>query len=329
MRMKNCKLVCCPESLDGLRDYIKVFVAGPIQGASKWQHSLPDIPGVAWISPRRLEYEGFNYDEQIGWETLGLRISDIVLFWIPEPIEDIPGRCYSQTTRIELGENLGRGKRAVYGCYSSYPGRSYIEEKIKRYYGEDKFLHPSLDSLLNELTALISTKVHSPKLFFTSDTHFGSSRALDLSRRPFVNVREMDETMIERWNSVVSPYDRVFHLGDFGETLWPISYLNGSITLLLGNYEREGRYMIPEGVDVCEDPILDYSGYIMSHEPGRIKDYSGRKLFGHIHGRQMLKSWNGIDVGVDCNNFTPVSEERLSFYFNAIEKGYYDEEVFC
>ena len=34
----------------------------------------------------------------------------------------------------------------------------------------------------------------------------------------------------------------------------------------------------------------------------------------------------GVDVGVDCNNFYPISLQDLKFYFNAINK-HYDEEV--
>ena len=75
----------------------------------------------------------------------------------------------------------------------------------------------------------------------------------------------------------------------------------------------------------------------MAHEPTRAlsvrnKKYNDEKIpiaFGDIHGRQKVKSWDGYDVGVDSNNFTPVSRDDLFFYFNAIEKGYYDQDVWC
>lgn len=100
-------LVCCPEDLKGLTDTLRCFTCGPIQGSSPWQHELPKIPGVTWISPRRLDYEFFDYDQQISWETIGIRSANMILFWIPAPLEDIPGRSYAQTTRIEFGEVLG------------------------------------------------------------------------------------------------------------------------------------------------------------------------------------------------------------------------------
>ena len=54
------------------------------------------------------------------------------------------------------------------------------------------------------------------KIFFIADTHFGSDAVRRYENRPFATVEEMDRVMTERWNSVVSPDDEVWHLGDFG-----------------------------------------------------------------------------------------------------------------
>ena len=318
--MRRLDLVCCPDPLEGLGDTIKIFTLGPIKGSSTWQHELPKLSGVTWLSPRRLDYEFFDYYSQVSWETKGIRVADILLFWIPSPSVDVPGRSYAQTSRIEFGELLGRHeKQVVFGCYDEYPGRNYLERKIHEYYGDTKKLHNNLPDLLSELRGIVAEK-QKPKIFFTSDTHFGSQRCLELSKRPFRSVSDMDWTMISRWNSVVGPSDVVYHLGDFGDT-WPTDYLNGKIRLILGNYERDGKTPIPPGVEVI-DPG-NYIGYYLSHEPSKI----GHSLFGHIHGRQMVKPWVGLDVGVDCHNFTPVPKEDADFYLNAIYKGYYDSLV--
>ena len=312
--MRRLDLVCCPETLDGLQDTFTCFTAGAIQGSSPWQHNLPVIPGLTWVSPRRYDYKDFDYDEQFKWETIGLKISDFILFWIPSPVENIQGRDYGQTTRTEFGEFYKR-PGCVFGCYPDFPGRRYFEKKVEE---QGKVLHTTLEECIEELKSKILS--HSPKIFFTSDTHFGSQRALELSKRPFRDVNEMDWTMIERWNSIVNPNDVVYHLGDFGES-WPAQYLNGKIRLILGNYERDGKTPIPPGVEVI-DPG-NYMSYYLSHEPPKI----GHSLFGHIHGRQMVKPWVGLDVGVDCHNFTPVPKEDADFYLNAIYKGYYDSLV--
>ena len=50
--------------------------------------------------------------------------------------------------------------------------------------------------------------------FFTSDTHFCHGREFLYGPRGFTNAEEMNEAIIERWNSVVKPTDLVYHLGD-------------------------------------------------------------------------------------------------------------------
>lgn len=186
------------------------------------------------------------------------------------------------------------------------------------------------------------------KTLFTSDTHFGSERTLELSKRPFNTVAEMDEYMIDQWNKIVAKHDTVIHLGDFGN-FDVREQLNGKIILIQGNYEEE----IPNKdilskldkndiyITGTEDDHaylnIDYNDckYICFHRPidhlvrEKIKDISKEFfLFGHIHGRQFIKKF-GIDVGVDCNHFRPITWDDVQFYQNAMVKKYYDDNVFC
>lgn len=88
-------------------------------------------------------------------------------------------------------------------------------------------------------------------IFVTSDTHFNHANILnfkDANGRPtreFSSVEEMNEHMIERWNSVVKPSDKVYHLGDvlFGmdkegwmNRHW--SRLMGQKRLVVGNHDN-------------------------------------------------------------------------------------------
>ena len=167
-------------------------------------------------------------------------------------------------------------------------------------------------------------------MLFTADTHFGEERTLELSKRPFGSVLEMDVTMIDRWNEMVNPDDTIYHLGDLG-TPEVLRHLNGNIVFLPGNYDK------PELVEViskaCEiiDPntVIEIGGdsFQLVHEPDEAMTASGKFfLFGHIHKLQMVKR-NGLNVGVDCHNFRPISLETVLFYKNAIEN-HYDGNVF-
>ena len=55
------------------------------------------------------------------------------------------------------------------------------------------------------------------RIFFTSDTHFNHKNIIKYEpvSRPFATVEQMNQEIINRWNSVVSDDDIVIHLGDF------------------------------------------------------------------------------------------------------------------
>jgi calcineurin-like phosphoesterase family protein len=321
------EIIYSPEKLiNKKKSSIFVFLGGPIQGTTDWRENLPEIPGVTYINPRRRDLTDFNWDAQVEWETLGLRVSDIVLFWIPPMTDPDPSRDYAQTTRMELLENLAREKTIVLGISPGIHASRYIEYKYTYYTG--KKAHSTLEACIEEIKELCKPKER--QVFFTSDTHFSSDRALELSKRPFRDVLDMDLSMIERWNKVVKPWDVVYHLGDFGDFKW-LQYLNGKIRFLPGNYEKDIT-TFPDDFEISyqyHEPVL-YNSWLLGHEPSFVNSLESIDhdfcLFGHIHGRQKIKKF-GLDVGVDANNFTPVSEEEVKFYKTAIEK-YYDNEVF-
>ena len=54
-----------------------------------------------------------------------------------------------------------------------------------------------------------------PMRYFTSDTHFGDHRTINIHKRPFAGVAEMDAALVAGWNATVEPHDEIWHLGDF------------------------------------------------------------------------------------------------------------------
>ena len=53
------------------------------------------------------------------------------------------------------------------------------------------------------------------KTFFIADTHFNHEQIINICKRPFKSVEEMNNSLIERWNDTVRDCDRVWVLGDF------------------------------------------------------------------------------------------------------------------
>lgn len=179
------------------------------------------------------------------------------------------------------------------------------------------------------------------KIWVTSDTHFGSERTMELSKRPFESVEDMDNKMIENWNSVVDDDDLIIHLGDFGN-YDVVNRLKGKIILICGNYEKgdiskkhESYKNFKEHLQnngfhsVCFNKFIikrkNRNNIVCVHEPSKRNEVCFN-LFGHIHKLQMVK-YNGLNVGTDCHNFYPIDMNTVEFYKNAIEN-FYDEEVF-
>lgn len=171
------------------------------------------------------------------------------------------------------------------------------------------------------------------KIFFTSDTHFASDRTLTLSKRPFSSTKEMDNKIINNWNKLINNDNIIYHLGDFGDE-HIIKYLNGNIKLLPGNYDNDMIDKLSSNCEIIKDgQILNFDfakniNFKLVHKP-LITEHVCKKLFflfGHIHKLQMAKR-NGLNVGVDCHNFSPIDLDVISFYYNAIIN-HYDENVF-
>lgn len=176
-------------------------------------------------------------------------------------------------------------------------------------------------------------KFDGSRVYFTSDTHFNHTNIISYCQRPFKNVDEMNERIIVNWNEIVSEDDIIFHLGDFclgGAAEWTrlLDRLNGKIYLIMGNHDRKN---IRQGfMDRFEHVAMQMHIEVgkqriyLNHYPflcfeGGYKDVW--QLFGHVHTR---KTNTGIDagrlqylyptqydVGVDNNNFAPVSFEQV------------------
>lgn len=79
--------------------------------------------------------------------------------------------------------------------------------------------------------------------YFTADLHFGHKSIIKYEGRPFSNVKEMDEKLIENWNNRVKDRDKIFILGDFTLSLNEkyitsiLEQLKGKKILIQGNHD--------------------------------------------------------------------------------------------
>lgn len=167
------------------------------------------------------------------------------------------------------------------------------------------------------------------RIWFTADSHIGHRNIIKYCKRPFSDVEEMNKTLISNWNKVVGKDDFVFHLGDFsvgGAAEWTslLDSLNGRIFLVLGNHDMnnvdQGFMRRFEDVSMQMLISIGKQRVYLNHYP--FLCYGGAyrgtwQLFGHLHTSSCMSGLDSpraqmlfpgqYDVGVDNNNYTPIS----------------------
>ena len=172
------------------------------------------------------------------------------------------------------------------------------------------------------------------EVLFTSDTHFCHKNIIRICNRPFKDVEDMNDQLVENWNKVVHKDSHVFHLGDFalgGVTAWNsiLDRLNGNIHLIMGNHDYQNARAIPvdrfasiddmlqiqikedeQFLTLCHYPFLTWGGY----------EKGVWNLYGHYHTQpgHILQgtSCKQYDVGVEQNNYTPLTYQQVKQIIN-------------
>ena len=172
-------------------------------------------------------------------------------------------------------------------------------------------------------------------IYFTSDNHFCHGNIIGSCHRPFSDVNEMNEKMINNWNSLVTKNDEIYILGDFAykgkihDVNDILSRLKGKKYLVKGNHDKyinDPKFNIDTFIWIKDYFLLKYEmlKIILSHYPMFSWDssYHGSiHLYGHIHNnadkhpeyKEIIKiiGYRAINVGVDVNDFYPVSIKQI------------------
>jgi len=187
--------------------------------------------------------------------------------------------------------------------------------------------------------------------FFTSDGHIGHENILRLGDgRPFKSLGHMHATLIGNHNAVVGNDDDVYFLGDIAmgtleDSIRVYQGMTGNKFFVPGNhdklfsdnsksyiekhrktYEDAGFTILPETTSVeidGQEVLLSHFPYLKNsygkqkkpirHEKHHPADTGLPLLHGHTHQRE---NWDDnsrrmYHIGVDSNDFTPVSESVI------------------
>lgn len=166
----------------------------------------------------------------------------------------------------------------------------------------------------------------------TADTHFGHGNIIRYERPHLLScgdltsdgqwvskeiknlrTRQMDDLLIDNWNSVVEPSDNVLHLGDFAfdNVESYLKRLNGHIYFVTGNHDRQMLDYIHRHkqnkvthLGNLKDIKTELFSATVCHFAMRVwnrSHYGQYHLYGHSHGN--LPETNdslSMDVGVDA-----------------------------
>jgi calcineurin-like phosphoesterase family protein len=155
------------------------------------------------------------------------------------------------------------------------------------------------------------------KTFFTSDHHFNHKNIIKYCSRPYEDIEEMNESLIENWNKVVGQGDLVIHIGDLGffknkqHMFDTVAKLNGRKWLIMGNHDnfRIADYYEAGFEFVSDKPVIYNEFFILSHKPIFITENMPYvNIYGHVHDNPMHKdrTENTWCVCVERTNYTPV-----------------------
>lgn len=166
--------------------------------------------------------------------------------------------------------------------------------------------------------------------YYIGDTHFGHANIIRMNHRPFANVEEMNQTLIQNWNAVVREEDDIYIVGDLfykgGDPVPTLKKLKGKKHLIIGNHDGSllknpvARRFFVEIEDILtiweEKQMIVLFHYPMAEWNGFFRD--SILLYGHIHNNtgndtyQIMKNRkNAYNVGADILGYTPQRLENV------------------
>ena len=159
-----------------------------------------------------------------------------------------------------------------------------------------------------------NSRIKPNRTFVTSDLHLGHYNIIEYCNRPFRRLDEMNNTLINNWNSQVKAKDTVFFLGDlaFGKHSktddW-IDQLNGNIIFFKGNHDASQTIQFFTSAIVTFGDIPFY----LTHDPYSVpQTWRGWIIHGHHHNNipdkypfihYRLKT---VNVSVELTTYAPV-----------------------
>jgi len=174
---------------------------------------------------------------------------------------------------------------------------------------------------LNEEYTKEKAADETPRIYIAADLHLNHANIIlpSYCNRPFSNVEEMNETLVQNWNAIVRPKDSMYFLGDLamgrrGTTDYWLPKLNGQITFIKGNHDRS------KTIPFVDHAIIEHSGipFYLVHHPYRIpKDWRDWAIHGHVHNNNVERylfinmTTKRINASIEMTGYKPVALDDI------------------
>lgn len=166
--------------------------------------------------------------------------------------------------------------------------------------------------------------------FFTSDLHIGHDKDFLYQKRGFINITEHDTQIIKNWNSIITPEDNVYILGDLcmssNEAEWNRVFynLNGHLFFIRGNHDTDNK--IITYINAWNITNLGFvyiykynkkKQFYLSHYPTMVGNKDNKYFFwnlsGHTHNKNKFQYGEKqiYNVALDAHNMFPISIEDI------------------
>jgi calcineurin-like phosphoesterase family protein len=132
----------------------------------------------------------------------------------------------------------------------------------------------------------------------------------------FSSLEEMDEHLVDQWNSVVKDGDKVYNLGDvyFGQGYNVLHRLKGQKRLILGNHDNgKDPHLLQHFGKIQVWRMFTDLNILMTHVPVHPTSLEYKvkwNVHGHLHQHQ-VGDRNYFNVSAEQINYTPIHIEDV------------------
>ena len=221
---------------------------------------------------------------------------------------------YDFFLRRLLNRKMAKNK----GIYSKTS--SLLKAHFEDRFNPEEFTGSTLRVPRKNIFSKIKDLFGSPKTFITSDLHLDHTNIIKYCDRPFINTKDMNDTLINNWNKIIRKKDTVYFLGDlaFGRgsksTDYWLNKLNGKIIFIKGNHDKSNK------TELLDNFILEYKGkkFFLTHRPENVpKKWKGWSICGHHHNNKpqdfplINKKNKRINISTELTKYKPVELDEI------------------